>query len=154
MVQAVTHLRNRAIICFQIKLGLRAEEVSNIKLSDIMVENAEIRWHFPEMGSEDHLAGRKNAIYIPPGEERQRNKSGRARMLPLVGELRRLLARYLLVRPANGEPWLFLSDMSHSKIDHKAINTVWKKEFHPDYAETEEYQAITSHFGRHRFSTW
>lgn len=76
-------------------------------------------------------------------------------MLPLDGELRRLLARYLLIRPtANGSPWLFLSQKSHSKIDHKAINKVWKKELHPQYAETEEYKAVTSHFGRHRFTTW
>ena len=154
MVQSVTHMRNRAIICFQFKLGLRASEVSNIKLRDITMENTEIQRHYPEMGTEARLDGRENAIYIPPGTERPRNKSGRARMLPLDGELRRLLARYLLVRPANGEPWLFLSDTSHSKMDHKAVNVVWKNEFYPEYAETEEYRPITSHFGRHRFSTW
>jgi len=154
MVESVTHLRNRAIICFQFKLGLRAGEVSNIPLRDIAIENSEIQNHYPEMGADERLKGRENAIYIPPNDERPRNKSGRARMLPLDDEIRRLLARYLLVRPENDEPWLFLSQTSHSKIDHKAVNIVWKKEFHPEYAETDEYRSITSHFGRHRFSTW
>jgi integrase/recombinase XerD len=31
---------------------------------------------------------------------------------------------------------------------------VWKNAFHPEYAETDEYKSVTSHFGRHRFSTW
>lgn len=154
MVEGVTNLRNRAIICFQFKLGLRASELSNIKLGDIAIENAEIRNHYPELGTNDHLAGRKNAIYIPPGSERDRNKSGRARMLPFDEELRRLLVRYLLVRPENGSPWLFLSQKSHSKMNHKTVNTVWKDELHPEYGETEEYKPVTSHFGRHRFTTW
>jgi len=129
--------------------------VSNMQLGDVALENAEIQRHFPELGSADYLRDHENAIYIPPGKERDRNKSQRARMLPLDGELRRVLARYLQVRPtANGSPWLFLSDKSHSKIDHKRVNAVWKSELHPEYAETEEYQAVTSHFGRHRFSTF
>ena len=66
-----------------------------------------------------------------------------------------MLAWYLQVRPtANGSPWLFLSDKSHSKINHKIVNVLWKKAFHPEYAETEEYKPVTSHFGRHRFTTW
>ncbi|RBI63625.1 site-specific integrase [halophilic archaeon] len=154
MVRGVTHLRNRAIICFQFKLGLRAGEVANIQLADIAMENAEIQRHYPEIAAEDRLAGRSNAIYIPPGDERPGNKSGRARMLPLDDELRRLLVRYLLVRPENDEPWLFLSETSHTQMDHKGVNSVWKKELYPEYAETEEYRPVTSHFGRHRFSTW
>ncbi len=154
MVDSVTHLRNRAIVCFQFKLGLRAGEVANIKLSDIKIENSEISRHYPEMGTEHRLEDVSNAIYVPPGFERPGNKSGRARMLPLDDELRRLLVRYLLVRPENDEPWLFLSQTSHSQIDVKAVNRVWKNAFHPEYAETEEYKSVTSHFGRHRFSTW
>ena len=75
-------------------------------------------------------------------------------MLSLDDELRWLLTRYLLVRPDNGEPWLFLSQTSNTKLDHKNINSICKNEFHPEYAKTEEYRPITSHFGRHRFSTW
>ncbi|WP_226021893.1 hypothetical protein [Halomicrobium salinisoli] len=31
---------------------------------------------------------------------------------------------------------------------------MWRDEFHPEYAETDEYRPVTSHFGRHWFSTW
>lgn len=154
MVRSVTHRRDRAIVVFQFKLGLRAGEVANIKLRDITIENAEITRLCPELGADDRLADVSNAIYIPPGFERPGNKSGRARMLPLDDELRRLFVRYLLARPDNGEPWLFLSHTSNSQMDTKAVNRVWKNAFHPEYAETESTKRITSHFGRHRFSTW
>jgi len=154
MMDSVTNLRKQAIIGLQFKLGLRAGEVSNIKLSDLSLENSEIREHHPEMGTERRLEGRPNAVYVPSGDEREGNKSRRPRVLPLDDELRRLLIRYLLVRPDNGEPWLFLSQKSHSKINKKTVNKVWKDEFHPEYAETEQHRPVTSHFGRHRFSTW
>lgn len=154
MLASVTHLRKRAIIGLQFKLGLRAGEVSNIKLSDISLANEEIQRHYEEMGSERRLENRPNAIYIPSGDERDGNKSRRPRLLPLDDELRRLLVRYLLVRPDNGEPWVFLSEKSHSKVNKKVVNKWWKQELHPEYAETEQYRPVTSHFGRHRFSTW
>ena len=34
------------------------------------------------------------------------------------------------------------------------MNKVWKDEFHPECEETDEYRPVTSHSGRHRFSTW
>lgn len=137
MIGSVTHLRKRAIIGIQFKLGLRAGEVSNIKLSDISLQNAEIQDHYSEMGEKRRLESRHNAIYIPSGEERPGNKSRRPRVLPLDDELRQLLVRYLLIRPDNGEPWLFVSQKSHSKINKKTVNRVWKDAFHPEYAETE-----------------
>lgn len=154
MLASVSHLRKQAIIGMQFKLGLRAGEVSNIKLSDLSLANAEIRSHYPEMGTEHQVEERPNAIYIPSGDERPGNKSRRPRVLPLDDELRGLLVRYLLVRPDNGEPWLFLSHTSHTKINKKTVNQVWKDAFHPEYAETDEYRPVTSHFGRHRFSTY
>jgi len=154
MMASVTHLRKRAIIGMQLKLGLRAGEVSNVKLNDLSLNIEELASHYPELGSERRLEGRPNAIYVPPGDERPGNKSRRPRVLPLDDELRRLLVRYLLVRPENGEPWLFLSQKSHSKINKKTVNKVWKDALHPEYAETEQYRPVTSHFGRHRFSTW
>lgn len=36
----------------------------------------------------------------------------------------------------------------------KAVNKAWKEAFHPEYAETLEYRAVTSHFGRHYFTTF
>jgi integrase/recombinase XerD len=70
MMDSVTNLRKQAIIGLQFKLGLRAGEVSNIKLSDLSLENSEIREHYPKMGTERRLEGRPNAVYVPSGDER------------------------------------------------------------------------------------
>jgi len=154
MMDSVTNIRKRAIIGIQFKLGLRAGEVANIKISDLALPNSEIRDHYPDMGTERRIADRENAIYVPSGDERDGNKSRRPRVLPLDDELRRVLTRYLLIRPDSGKPWLFLSEKSHSKLNKSVVNEVWKDEFHPEYEETDEYRPVTSHFGRHRFSTW
>lgn len=36
----------------------------------------------------------------------------------------------------------------------QGVNEIWKSAFQPEYAETEDYRGITSHFGRHRFTTY
>lgn len=150
----VTNLRDRAVIGIQLKLGLRAGEVSNIKLSDMHLADRDLQRHFPEMGTHRKVMDRPNSIIIPDRDERAGNKSECYRVMPLDDEMRRLLKRYLLVRPDAGEPWLFLSDTSHSKLGTAYVNAIWKSAFHPEYAETDEYRGVTSHFGRHRFTTY
>lgn len=154
MMDSVTNIRNQAIIGLQFKLGLRAGEVSNVKLSDFSLPNSEIQKHYSDMGTARRIADRENVIYVPSGDEREGNKSRRPRVLPLDDELRRVLTRYLLIRPDSGKPWLFLSEKTHSELNKSFVNKVWKDEFHPEYAEIDEYRPVTSHFGRHRFSTW
>jgi len=154
MVQSVTSLRERAIVVLQLKLGLRAGEVANIKLQDIRATDLEATTHFDQCGTHDRLEEYEDVIYIPSKNEREGNKSSRPRLLPLDEEIQALLDRYLFVRPDNGEPWLFLSLKSHSKITNKAPNKVWKGAFHPQYAETDEHRSVTSHYGRHRFTTY
>lgn len=40
-------------------------------------------------------------------------------------------------------------------MNRKGINYMWKRHFHPDYdGEDEDYQPVTSHYGRHRFTTY
>ncbi len=152
-VSEITHLRDRALVMLQLKLGLRATEVCNIKLSELHIQNSDVLDHYDEMGTASGLQGRENALFIP--HDRDGNKSRRPRLLPLDDELRGALVRYLLIRPDNGEPWLFLSKNGHKQLRKKAINKdVWKKAFHPEYAETDDYRAITSHFGRHYFTTY
>jgi integrase/recombinase XerD len=148
----VKHVRDRALIVIQLKLGLRASEVSNIKLSEIHITNSELQDHYDELGTHPMLSERPNAVYIPHG--RDRNKSKRPRVLPLDDELRRILLQYLLCRPDNGQPWLFLSKSGGKKMDHTNINDVWKKHFRPEYGPTEQYRGVSSHYGRHRFTTW
>lgn len=154
MVQSVSNLRALTLIMMQLKLGLRAGEIANIRLSELRLDGAEAARHYPQLGTHDRLEDYEDLLYVPSRDERDGNKSSRPRLLPLDDELRRLLERYLLVRPDNGEPWLFLSLKSHTQITSKGVNGVWKDAFHPEYAETDEHRPVTSHFGRHRFTTY
>lgn len=152
VLDSVNHIRDLAIITLQLKLGLRATEVCNIRLGDLSLANSEVRDHYEDLGTNSRLGGRENALFVP--SDREGNKSRKPRLLPLDDEVRRVLLRYLLIRPDNGEPWLFLSKQGHGKLRKKDINRPWKAAFHPEYAETEEHRAVTSHYGRHRFTTW
>lgn len=69
-------------------------------------------------------------------------------------ELRRVLTRWLLVRPTTTDPWVFLSKQRHAKLRKKPINEIWKQTFHPEFAETKTYRPVTSHSGRHYFCTY
>ena len=96
--------------------------------------------------------GRHRAL--PHPDDRERNKSERPRVLPLDDELRRVLLQYLLCRPDNGEPWLFLSKSGGKEVGHTNINDVWKKYFRPEYGPNERYCGVSSHYGRRYFTTW
>lgn len=154
MVASVTTLRARALITIQLKLGLRAGEVANLRLEDLGLGDAESAAYYPELGSHDRLIDYQHTLYVPSKAERAGNKSTRPRLLPLDEELRALLDRYLLVRPDDGEPWLFLSQKSHTQLDARGVNKIWKEWFHPEYAGTKDHRPVTSHFGRHRFTTY
>jgi integrase/recombinase XerD len=154
IIDGVTNARTRALIVTQLKLGLRCGEVSNIELRDVNLQNAELQKHYPELGANPRLGDRENAIYIPPRNERDGNKSQRPRVLPLDDEMRRVLLRYLLIRPDAGTPWLFLSETNHDQLLQHGINSAWKDAFHPEYAGTDEHRKITSHYGRHRFTSY
>jgi len=143
----VTDYRERAILAVQLKLGLRLGELRNMQLKDVHIQNAELRRHYPNLGTNPRLEDRENAVYVPPRDERDGNKSENPRVLPLDDELRRLLLRYLLVRPDNGEPWVFLTLKTHGKItDHETVNDIWRGAF--------DTEGVTSHYGRHFFTTY
>jgi len=151
-VEEITHVRDRALVLMQLKLGLRATELCNIKLSEIHIDKADVREHYTQMGKVNPLNDRTSAVYIP--YDREGNKSRRPRVLPLDGELQAALLRYLLIRPDNNEPWLFLSKNQRVQLGKQDVNEVWKDTFQPEYAETDEHRGITSHYGRHFFTTY
>jgi integrase/recombinase XerD len=153
-VKEVKHVRDRAIIMTQLKLGLRSGELCNIKLSEINIdpENSDLRHHYPEIGSNRHVEGRPESVFIPC--DREGNKSRRDRILPIDEELHVALKQYLYLRPDNGEPWLFLSNNSAMKMIPNNINDRWRKYWHPKWAPTDEYRGVVAHFGRHVFTTY
>lgn len=153
LVQEVKHIRDRGIMVVQLKLGLRATETCNIKLKDLSLPNQDVQEHYAELGTNPWLEGHDSAIYIP--HDREGNKSRNPRILPLDDETRRVLTQYLLIRPDNGEPYLFLSKSSHSQMHRNGISNVWEKYLPEKYLkETEQYRAIKSHYGRHWFTNY
>ncbi|WP_458207489.1 tyrosine-type recombinase/integrase [Haladaptatus sp. NG-SE-30] len=153
IVRSVTHVRDRAIIVSQLKLGLRATELCNMRIGDIHLDNREVQRGYPALGTHERLAGRSNAVYIPSRYERDGNKS-RPRVLPLDDELQQILHHHLLTRPDTGAPWLFQTTLTHNQLEQQRVNAVWTDVFHPTYAEIDQHRAVTNHFGRHRFTTY
>jgi len=144
-------LRDLAIVLVQLKLGLRATEVCNLVIGELDIADEELRRHYTTLGDHWMLEDRPNAVYIP--HDRYGNKSGRPRVLPIDTELQDVLTRYLLIRPDNGSPWVFLSKKGH-QMRRKDINRIWRHTFHPELAETDQYRSVLSHYGRHRFTTF
>lgn len=151
-VQGITHVRDRLLVVVQLKLGLRASEVCNLRLADLQLTDDRLMDHYPTLGDHRSIEGRPNAVYV--AHDRARNKSRRPRVLPLDEELQELLAAYLYVRPDNDAPWVFLSKNGHAQLRRKDLNRVWKAAFHPTFDGSDEHAPVTSHYGRHRFTTY
>lgn len=147
----IENTKARAIIGIQLKLGLRAGEVCNLELRDLHLTHSDLHECYPELGTHRTLGDREEVVYI--SHTRDGNKSSNPRLLPIDQELRWLLLRYLFIRPSIDERWVFLSQRS-SQLTAKSVNRVWKNEFHPKYDGNEERRPITSHFGRHWFSSY
>lgn len=151
----ITHAFKLAVIFLGVKLGMRQGEIRNVQLRDIHIENSELQAHYPELGSHRRLNDFTNAIFIPSKFNREGNKSKRPRVLPLDEELRRVLTQYLLIRPDCGEPWVFLSQTQHERIrDKDGINRHWREQMRPHFPAAEHEDEVTSHFGRHWFTTY
>lgn len=148
----VTNIRDLAILTLQLKLGLRATELCNLRISDVSIAGSEISRQYERLGSHRVLEDKQNVVYIP--HDREGNKSPCPRVLPLDDESCRILSQYLLLRPTNGAAEVFVSKTRHMPLNKQAVNSVWKAIFHPEYEETEEHRAVTSHYGRHWFTTY
>lgn len=149
---SIENIRERALIGLQLKLGLRAGEVFNLQLQDLHLSHSGVQECYPELGSHPALGNYSDVLYVPP--DREGNKSQVPRLEPVDEELRWLLIQHLLTRPQIDEPWVFLSTRSFRQLSYGGLNRPWKDAFHPEYAETENKRAITSHFGRHWFSSY
>ena len=148
----IRNIRNRALIGLQLKTGLRAGEVFNHRIEDLHLSHSGVQECYPELGSNPAIGEYTDVLYVPP--DRDGNKSSVPRLIPIDEELRWLLIQHLLTRPQIDEPWVFLSKRSFRQLSYEGINGPWREAFHPEYAETDEHAPITSHFGRHWFSSW
>jgi integrase/recombinase XerD len=146
------HVQSRALVGLPLKLGLRAGEVFNLQLQDIRLSHSGLKDCYPQLGTNPALGDYQNVLYVSP--DREGNKSSVPRLLPIDEELRWLLIRQLIPRPQVDRPWVFLTERSFDQLSYSALNDPWKEAFHPEYEETENKRSITSHFGRHWFSSY
>lgn len=152
-IRAEPHVLHRAIVLVGFKMGLRAGEVSNIRIPEMHIDNSEVLDYYDTMGDDYVLShrGRHNALYVPP--DRKGNKSRAPKVIPIDDELRRVLLRYLLIRPDAPHDYLFVGKSEQKPIHTEMVNNIWREMF-SDYPETDRYRAITSHYGRHFLNTY
>jgi integrase/recombinase XerD len=153
-VAEITDIRARTLVVTQLKLGLRASEVCNLQLCDVNLSAPECQQWYSNLGSHPQVADRRDAIFIATKHDRPGNKSTRPRVLPVDDELQRALQAWLLVRPNNDRPWVFLTQQTQTRLDPASVNRAWTDAFHPEYSGSDTARAITSHYGRHRFTTY
>ena len=151
VIDDVNHVRDRGVIVLQLKLGTRAGEMANMQIQDLHIRNRELLDHYEDLGTNLRLDGNENAVVIP--HDRDGNKSKRTRILPLDDEARRVLLDYLLVRPDTGDSHVFLSTTRYNAITSQTITGIWADHFRPEYEETDRYESVGSHYGRHYFTT-
>lgn len=150
-IQAIKHVRDRAIVTLQCKCGLRVGELVNIQIQDIHVNHSDLLDHY-DMGKAEGLDDNENALYVPT--DRKGNKSERPRVIPLDEESRKVLLDYLQTRPDLDTPWLFLTDSGKQWNTDNVNELVWLEHFQPKWGETARFRGVTSHWGRHFFTTW
>ncbi|WP_080510771.1 tyrosine-type recombinase/integrase [Halorubrum californiense] len=164
-VKSIKHIGERAATVFQLKTGVRSTELSNIRLEELHLSNADVRAHFDgrdgqrheAMGSHDQLEDYANAVYIPPddGAEHAGNKRKMPTVIPLDGETQRVLVDWLLIRPDNGDPHVFFTQKG-KPLGRNSLRHVWTKHWHPQYqyGVEDEFRSISPHYARHWFTTW
>lgn len=151
----VTHVMKLAVLMLGLKLGMRQGEIRNVQLREIHLQNSELQNHYPTLGNHPRLDQWENAIFVPSKFNRDGNKSWNPRVLPLDDEMRQILTQYLLIRPDCGEPWVFVSQTHHERIrDKDGINRHWREQIRPHIEVAEYEKELTSHFGRHWFTTF
>lgn len=152
-ISEITDLLDYTCVLLQLKLGLRVGEVRNVRFRDLNIPDEELAAVYPALGTHELVTDRPDILYIPSKTERDGNKSTVGRLLPIDEEVRRILVRYLLIRPSVDDEHLPISQR-HDRPSGRHINNVWQDAFLPEYGETNEYRAVSSHFGRHYFTTY
>ncbi|WP_265111612.1 tyrosine-type recombinase/integrase [Halosolutus halophilus] len=103
-VDGIRHPLHRALVVTLLKTGIRAGELCNLDLIDVNLDHEAATWQ-----PRAHIAGRPDSVFISAehtygresgGERRQAsNKRKRETVIPIDGELKDVLVRWLAVRP-------------------------------------------------------
>jgi integrase len=166
-VREIRHPLHRALVVTLLKTGVRVGELCNLDLRDVRIDAdvGELT-----LGDRPQLDGRPDSIYVDDspslgdrinGDERTAsNKRKRATVVPVDDELRRVLLRWLAVRPD-----------ARSPADPLFVGTSqgWGERLHPqsvrrivrDHASEfgwhrpggDASENVTPHYFRHFFTT-
>ena len=167
-VADVTHPLDRALIVTLLKTGIRVGELANLDLRDLYLDDDAVRSAY-DVAPRPAIDERPDSLYVPNepargaaynGEERTAsNKRKRSTVIPVDGELKRVLRGWLAVRPDTESPAepLFVStsewgrrvtpSMVRSIVTEHAETAGW----HRPGGGAEEN--VTPHYFRHFFTT-
>jgi integrase/recombinase XerC len=164
---SIEHPLDRALLLTMLKTGVRVGELCNVDLRDLSIPTTRER---PDVSVRPQLDGRGDALFVAAdravgdvieGERRTAsNKRKRATVIPVDGELRRSLVRWLAIRPdpaSRAEP-LFLSTgdrwgervtphVVHHIVEGHASEHGWHR------AGGGATENVTPHYFRHFFTT-
>lgn len=108
----------------------------------------------PNLGPNDRLVGHENVVRTASKFEREPNKSRRPRLLPIDEEFQVCLTHYLLTQPDIGAEAVVYVPYTHNPAAYDHVNRDWTEHFQETYPETDQHRSVSSHFGRHRFTTY
>jgi site-specific recombinase XerD len=168
-VAGLEHPLDRALVVTLLKTGVRVGELCNLDLRDLNLADSEVRAAY-DVEPRAHIDGRPDSLYVASeptrgqvysGSERSAsNKRKRDTVVPVDAELRRVLKRWLAVRPDTGDPAepLFASTrgrwgerltprMVRGVVTDHASERGWYREG----GDAEEN--VTPHYFRHFFTT-
>ncbi|MDZ7746021.1 MAG: tyrosine-type recombinase/integrase [Halobacteriales archaeon] len=167
-VADIEHPLDRAVVIMLLKTGMRVGELCNLDLRDLYLDDSEVREAF-DIEHRGALEGRPDSLYVSSepsrgtvvnGEERtESNKRRRATVIPVDSELKRVLKRWLAIRPdtqATGEP-LFCSTSEWGRrltigmVGQSVQTHATARGWYRTGGGAEEN--VTPHYFRHFFTT-
>jgi integrase/recombinase XerC len=163
-VAGLAHPLDCALVCTFLKTGIRVGELCNIDLRDLSLEDPALEGPRPE------LEGRPESVFVDGSISRgsqyngvvrdASNKRERTTVIPVDDELRRVLRRWLAVRPdprsaanplfvSTGDEWgrRLTPAMVRQRVRKHASAAGWYREG----GAAEEN--VTPHYFRHFFTT-
>jgi integrase len=166
-VASVAHPLDRALLVTMLKTGIRVGELCNLDVQDLSIP---VTRNALDVSIRPQLDGRGDALFVAAdravgdvteGERRTAaNKRKRATVIPVDGELRRVLRRWLAIRPdpiSRARP-LFVStsdNWGRRVTPHAVHHTVEiyasARGWHREGGGAEEN--VTPHYFRHFFTT-
>ncbi|NIB99312.1 tyrosine-type recombinase/integrase [Halobacterium sp. R2-5] len=168
-VDGVTHPLDRAVMLTLLKTGVRVGELCNLDLRDVALDEPRVSEAY-DLGTRPQLEGHPDTLFVDPdvsrgevanGEERTAsNKRKRATLVPVDGELKAALVRWLAIRPDTPSPAepLFAStrdawgqrltpEMVRSAVREHAEREGWYR------SGADAAENVTPHYFRHFFTT-